>query len=187
MSSRNGKLGLILAAVGVASMGSLALAQGPGAPGEGRGGGEGRPGAEGPMRRPGGPGGRVNPLMRALDLDQDGDLSAEEIERASTSLKSLDKNGDGKLAAEELRPPAPPDAPTGPSPADLVMQLMEFDANKDGKLTRAEIPARLRGLFERADANKDGSLTREELTKFAESSGPRPPAPSGESGPRSIQ
>src|SRR5690606_10226977 len=47
------------------------------------------------------------PLMKALDTDGDGELSAEESASAAAALAMLDKNGDGKLSAEELRPPRP--------------------------------------------------------------------------------
>src|SRR5438132_10368058 len=59
---------------------------------------------------PGGPGGvrPVNPLVRALDTDGDGEISAVELQNATTALKALDRNGDGKLTEDELRPPAGP-------------------------------------------------------------------------------
>ena len=42
--------------------------------------------------------------MEVVDANHDGELSAEEIARASQALLKLDKNGDGKLDREELRP-----------------------------------------------------------------------------------
>ena len=43
---------------------------------------------------------------------------------------------------------------------DTVTRMMEFDANKDGKLTREEVTdERLTRLFDRADADKDGTVT----------------------------
>jgi hypothetical protein len=50
-------------------------------------------------------------LIEALDADHDHVISAEEIAKASESLKKLDKNGDGKLTEEETRPPHPPRGP----------------------------------------------------------------------------
>ncbi len=44
------------------------------------------------------------PLMKALDKDQDGELSSREIDNAVKALKSLDKNKDGVLSADELVP-----------------------------------------------------------------------------------
>ncbi|MBN1344739.1 MAG: class I SAM-dependent methyltransferase [Phycisphaerae bacterium] len=44
------------------------------------------------------------PMMTALDSDEDGTLSAKEIENAATALKQLDKDGDGELSANELMP-----------------------------------------------------------------------------------
>jgi hypothetical protein len=50
----------------------------------------------------------------------------------------------------------------------LESRLMQFDANKDGKLTKAEVTdERLQRLFDRADANHDGVVTRQELTALA--------------------
>lgn len=53
--------------------------------------------------RDGRPRGPFNPLIRLLDVDQDGVLSADEIQKASAKLKSLDANKDGKLSDDELR------------------------------------------------------------------------------------
>lgn len=86
-----------------AELEKMAAAQGPG------------PGAEGP-RGPGGPGGPEgfrgrgfpNPLLTALDLNNDGKLSPEEIKLAPSSLAKLDKNSDGELTEDELRPPMGP-------------------------------------------------------------------------------
>lgn len=58
-------------------------------------------------------------------------------------------------------------------PDDMVARLMAFDANKDGKLTKDEVPERMQGIFERADGNKDGVLTKEELTAAAADQQPR--------------
>lgn len=41
--------------------------------------------------------------------------------------------------------------------------LLEFDANADGKLTKAEFDGAQRARFNRIDANKDGSATPEEF------------------------
>src|SRR5439155_9536701 len=58
--------------------------------------------------RPDGPGGRgggpPQPILRALDTDHDGTLSAQEIAAAPKVILTLDKNGDGTLTADELMP-----------------------------------------------------------------------------------
>lgn len=89
-----------------AAIGALALAAGAQPPEGGRESGSRRQGD----RRPGPPEGRrpPPPLETALDADQDGDISAAEIENAVAALKSLDKNEDGKLTPDEYRPPRPP-------------------------------------------------------------------------------
>ena len=60
--------------------------------------------------------------------------------------------------------------PGGPAPSggDPVAQLMAFDKDKDGKLTKAEITdPRLQRVFDRADADKDGTVTAKELNALA--------------------
>jgi hypothetical protein len=164
------KVGLLIAAVAVLSLGSLVAAQNPDERPR-----EGGPGGPGGERR--GPGGflRRVPVMLALDLNKDGELTADEIARASASLLTLDKNKDGKLGEDELRPNMEGGPSNAPTAAELVTRLLEFDTNKDGKLSKTEAPGRLQGIFERADANKDGFLTRDELTKYAESLTPAAP------------
>jgi hypothetical protein len=55
-----------------------------------------------------------HPLEQALDADDDGVISAEEIAGAVEALKKLDRNGDGKLTGREFRPPHPPHGPPPP-------------------------------------------------------------------------
>lgn len=47
-------------------------------------------------------------LVKTLDLDDDHELSADEIEEAPTSLLALDKDKDGAISREEMKPGKPP-------------------------------------------------------------------------------
>jgi hypothetical protein len=49
----------------------------------------------------------------------------------------------------------------------IVERLMSFDKNKDGKVTKDELPERLQNLIARGDTNKDGALDRDEIKKLA--------------------
>jgi predicted O-methyltransferase YrrM len=90
----------------------VVLAQPPGREG-GRveGGPQAQPGPFGPMRMP---------VMTALDVNGDGELSAEEIAGATQALSKLDTNKDGKLSREELAPAFPGrGGPAGRGPGGL--------------------------------------------------------------------
>lgn len=156
---------------------------------------EGRPARTGRGDRPDGPGlGRDGfrpnppPLMVALDTDKDGVISAKEIENAVAALKTLDKNNDGKLTQNEIRPDfsrdgRPGDAGRDGRPGDAgrgrpgqggpggsisVERLLQNDKNKDGKLTKDELPERMQRALQFADTNKDGALDKDELEKLVE-------------------
>jgi len=145
--------------------------------------------------RQGGPGGFGPPrgfaIFQALDTNHDNTLSASEIDAAPAVLTAMDKNGDGKVTADEMPMPAgrgrgegrgrggsgvgdeAPAAP--PTPDDMVAMLMAFDKNADGKLTKAEVPERMQGMFDRVDTNHDGVLTADEI-KAAAAAQPQPTA-----------
>lgn len=110
---------LLIIALGTAFAVGESLAQnrpqgrGFGPPGDDRGGFGGQRG--GPPGGRGGFGGgqRPNmmsflPVLKALDADGNGEISAAEMANAAAALKSLDKNGDGKLTEDEVRPQGPP-------------------------------------------------------------------------------
>ncbi len=145
---------------------------------------------------------RMSPILNAVDVNQDGALSAAEIANAPAQLRKLDKNGDGKLTQDEAgmqmgrgggggrgrgeeegsgvgdEPPA-----QAPSADDLTSMLMAFDANHDGKLEKSEVPERMQGIFERGDTNHDGVLTKDEITKLAEANRQQQNQFGGEGGP----
>ncbi len=52
------------------------------------------------------------------------------------------------------------------SDADVLERLLSFDKNKDGKLTREDLPERMQSLFDKGDTNKDGFLDRDEIQKL---------------------
>jgi len=119
-------------------------------------------GPEGPANRGGRPDAgpfRFDPLLTALDTNQDGRLDAAEIAAAATSLLTLDKNGDGQLTADEIKM-------RQMSPEERVKHMIEeFDTNKDGKISREEAPERmLSSQFDAMDKNHDGFVDKEELT-----------------------
>jgi hypothetical protein len=155
------------------------FAQNDGPPPGDRPGGNAGPGGE----RPGGFNGRrpMHPLVVALDKNRDNILSSDEIAGASAAIKSLDKNGDGQVTPEEMRPNFGGDRPGGDRPGgappegdrpgagggDFIARLMEGDADKDGKLTKAELPERMHRILERADTSGDGALDKAELDAMA--------------------
>ncbi len=126
---------------------------------------------------PGGPGGHRggNPVVRALDADKNGELSAAEITGASAALKALDTDADGAVSTAELRgnrpgrpagsttPPADrPARPEGAGSRPLDPVMLALDANSDHALSAAEI-ANASASLKALDANSDGKLTRDEL------------------------
>ena len=148
-----------------ASLSASAIAQPP----------EGGPGGFG-----GGRGFRMpNPILVALDKDKDGTLSAEEIESATAALKTLDKNNDGQLDQSETRPNFEGMGPGGfgsgafgggqgdGGAEQMVARLLEMDKDKDGKLSKDEIPERLQSMMARGDKNEDGFLDKTEIMASA--------------------
>ena len=103
---------------------------------------------------------RMIPVIAALDADEDGELSAEEIANATKALTALDKDEDGRVSAAEMQPDFSRNrqrnasgengenrprrnraAFTPPSADTLVERAMEYDADEDGVLSQEELKA----------------------------------------------
>jgi hypothetical protein len=81
--------------------------------------------------------------------------------------------GVGAAAAqgpESIRPavlitkePAPPSLAAARSPLAVIERLLSFDANKDHRITRDELPERMQALIARGDKNADATLDVDEI------------------------
>lgn len=107
-----------------------------------------------------------------MDADKDGVVTRTEAEAAAgEAFDRLDTNKDGVLDEAELK------AHSEKMTARMAKRggdgetkggkgagrFERADADKDGKVTRAEFLAKAAPWFKRADTNGDGKVTREEL------------------------
>jgi collagen type III alpha len=137
-------------------------------------------------------------IFARLDANNDGFVTAGEVPEAQRSLferllRTDDANGDKQLSRDEFKsgltpdagarqplaggpPPGRPGAGALPAPRQMFERL---DANKDGKLTKEELPERMQEGFARLDANGDGTLNVEELGRGAFPPGAFPRRPDG--------
>ena len=105
-----------------------------------------------------------NPLMLALDQDQDGEISAEEIKNATMNLQPLDKNRDGMISESEFsRSETPPQVGGNAMFGRAILRLRQLDENGDGMVTRDEIPIGMQRILDRADSNGDDALDMQEI------------------------
>jgi HlyD family secretion protein len=149
-------------------------------------GGEPRQPGQGPPAGPGGrsgrgPGGGMGDLM-AADKDGDGKVSKDEApEFLQNFFDRVDTNTDGFLDKAEIEAMRNRRGPggSGGGPRDL----MQYDANGDGKVTKEEAPEQMRGFFDRMDPNGDGAIDREEIESMrARFGGGGPGGPGGGGG-----
>jgi len=107
-------------------------------------------------------------LLARIDANRDGKITREELpERLAERLLLADLDQDGAITLDELRK-----AGDKEREEQAKQTLQRLDANQDGKITKEEIPERMRPRLEALDANRDGVLTLDELKA------PPPPAPS---------
>ena len=116
-----------------------------------------------------------HPLWIALDIDEDGELSAEEIEKAAEALAQLDANDDGKITRDEVKPPKPPEEELAPKIKRPPPIIAALDGDQDGKLSEKEIRNSDKSL-KTLDHNQDDELTGDEMF------GPPPEGQQGQPG-----
>ncbi len=103
------------------------------------------------------------PAFRALDTDDDGDISGDEIDAAPASLASLDDDGDGRLSGDELRPGRDGPRVFFGSPANLPEGSQVMTLGADEELDIASLPPQLRSLLAPADGDGDGTASGMEI------------------------
>lgn len=114
------------------------------------------------------------------DTDHDGYISiAENAAAADNVFDAIDRDQDGSITAQELDA-ARSALGLAPVPSS-AQQIAEADQDHDGKLTLAEWIAHEGRMFKAADQNGDGKLSQAEWLMLPKLEDPRP-APSASAG-----
>lgn len=118
------------------------------------------------------PGAAPAQKMRA-DANGDGNLTRQEaVAAAEARFARMDKNSDGTVTREERREARAEmrghrggkgmRGHRGGGFGGRGMMIERLDADKDGKLSRAEAAAPMQRMFDMADTNKDGFIDKAE-------------------------
>ena len=147
------KVGLGIAALAVALMGSAAIADNMGKAGKGPDMGMGGPMMMGPALN-----------FDAVDANKDGKISPDELTAwRAAQAKSVDTNGDGKLSVDELAAMHLKEMTAAAT--DQAQKLVDrLDTDGDKMLSAAELvePPMPADLFAKVDTNKDGFIDQAE-------------------------
>ncbi|MCP4858305.1 MAG: SUMF1/EgtB/PvdO family nonheme iron enzyme [Fuerstiella sp.] len=81
-----------------------------------------------------------NPVVLALDVDRDGELSADEIRSAAASLGKLDANSDGRVSREEMRPADSREAENRPDRESPLGSRPARSPREESRLGRPSAP-----------------------------------------------
>jgi Ca2+-binding EF-hand superfamily protein len=106
---------------------------------------------------------RLGDLFADADADHDGRISRAEFTTARNArFAKLDRNGDGVITQADF-----PRASAMPAmKAQLDKLIADADADRDGRVTRAEFTQAPITLFDLADSNHDGFVDQAELAAF---------------------
>jgi len=115
-------------------------------------------------------------LVEMSDADEE---CAEELQIIYSFLRKLDTKNDGKIHPEALHA-----AREGLVNKRVDALFKHMDADKDGKIGRAEARGRVKEHFDELDTNKDGYVDRKELTRAAGEKPPKLPPVKGTTLPK---
>jgi hypothetical protein len=120
-------------------------------------------------------------VLRGFDLDGDGVVVADELRRAARADPPprpgapVPGSADGASASAPL-----PEAPSEPEPVPAEPELLEhdgerglpsFDYDRDGRLSRIEVPRPMLDRWDAYDRNRDGYLDADEQAPLGERRG----------------
>jgi len=117
---------------------------------------------------------KMDPVLKALDSDSDGRITADEIKAAAESLAALDKNKDGKLVEEEVamsfgnrsgrgnRGGSRGGRSRGGSMRFMLVNRA-IDADENRELSKSEIKD-ASTVLAKLDKNNDNELTSDEVS-----------------------